>query len=68
VQLAATIMNKTRTHADDKQAVAPKIDVKKLDPVRGPSGSTTDEDISRADNEGMAPVPVPQPSVAPKTP
>ena len=38
----------------------PQIDMKKHDPVRDPAGSTTDEDIARADGEGMAPVPAPR--------
>ncbi len=54
-------MTNTRKPSNDKQTESPKIDVKKDDPVRRSAGSTTDEDIARADNEGMAPVPVPHP-------
>jgi len=35
-------------------------DVKATDPVPNPRASTTDEDIARADGEGMAPVPPPR--------
>lgn len=39
---------------------APTIDVKANDPVPDPRASTTNEDIARADAEGMAPVPPPR--------
>ena len=37
------------------------VDVKATDPVPNPRASTTEEDIARADGEGMAPVPPPRP-------
>lgn len=58
-------MKNARKPRDDKRAApnvvppavpVPKIDVKKLDPVRNPLASTTEQDIARADDEGMAPV------------
>ncbi|CAN5716643.1 hypothetical protein BH09MYX1_BH09MYX1_00080 [soil metagenome] len=35
-------------------------DVKSTDPIRSPQASTTNEDIERADGEGMAPVAPPR--------
>ena len=45
-------------HTNEHEAKA-TIDVKASDPVRNPNASTTNEDIARAEGEGMVPAPVP---------
>ena len=50
-------------HAEeDKQhrSEPPPIDIKHDDPVRDPAASTTEEDISRAEGEGMSPSTTPR--------
>jgi len=43
-------------HTNDNEA-STTVDIKSTDPVRNPAASTTNEDITRAEGEGMFPTP-----------
>jgi len=48
-------------HTDEKQERSEAvINIKANDPVRDPAASTTNEDIARAEGEGMLPAPAPR--------
>ena len=48
-------------HTNENEATTTEttIDIKANDPVRNPAASTTNEDIARAEGEGMVPAPPP---------
>ena len=45
-------------HTNENEAKT-TVDIKANDPVRNPAASTTNEDIARAEGEGMIPAPGP---------